>query len=662
MPSLVQRADPGQCWRACLQAPDGFDDMRHTWDSKAAHDALVVLGRREGWGSTTRSWVAAHGPSSASYGGAVFTMHGKKHLLLNALDLKFFKHVYDARMKAALRVTQMPGSGDAAPGVSLLLRLLNAVVTPSPAAATTWVVGSSAGFGQINAGRLAGAPYRPPMFLQPEVTPVSEQQLQAAQSAAAEAAPARVKAAAAAPASAAADDDDDEGLCVCCLDAPSTVVFMHGSLGHLCMCSSCLGGFDWRSAGCPMCREPVEDVVHVPLYVPPNEPRLLRALQQQVDYLGISAPSIPAASSLDSREVVLIPSYWYLGLNNELDPNVDMLEAGCLMYSSSSRGWANLTGKGDPRPYDVRGETLHPHSGGGCWLASVLRAESTGAGEDLVAMVPNKTYSSQRYGDSAALLRASLSSGRMSMPPVHRRMGFSDSAMAAAQGKLYLLGGSCHLELAPFTPLEVYDPHLDCWFSAASPIPGPVSLSEHALVANQQEGLLLLLGGCLTSGNRRHRHTRVFDQVAMYDVNAGKWSFDPSGCKWPGAATSYSIAAAADRYTIMALSLDRASGREVRTDLLDLRSWRWRSGASMLQRQPGGSADDDACLLNLGVVLHEGQVLAVGGRHYWKDGEWATSRVHAYDMKADAWGELPPLPFPICHASPVTVRVPSVLC
>jgi hypothetical protein len=40
-----------------------------------------------------------------------------------------------------------------------------------------------------------------------------------------------------------------------------------------------------------------------------------------------------------------------------------------------------------------------------------------------------------------------------------------------------------------------------------------VSLSEHALVANQQEGLLLALGGCLTSGDRRHRHTRMFDQV-----------------------------------------------------------------------------------------------------------------------------------------------------
>jgi hypothetical protein len=51
---------------------------------------------------------------------------------------------------------------------------------------------------------------------------------------------------------------------VCCLDAPSSVLFMHGGLGHLSMCGTCLGCYDWRSAGCPMCREPVEDVLHIP--------------------------------------------------------------------------------------------------------------------------------------------------------------------------------------------------------------------------------------------------------------------------------------------------------------------------------------------------------------------------------------------------------------
>lgn len=54
------------------------------------------------------------------------------------------------------------------------------------------------------------------------------------------------------------------------------------------------------------------------------------------------------------------------------------------------------------------------------------------------------------------------------------------------------------IQVPPSTPFEVYDPHLDCWFSAASPLPGAVSLSKHALVANQQEGLIITLGGCIT--------------------------------------------------------------------------------------------------------------------------------------------------------------------
>lgn len=35
------------------------------------------------------------------------------------------------------------------------------------------------------------------------------------------------------------------------------------------------------------------------------------------------------------------------------------------------------------------------------------------------------------------------------MPPLHKRLRCCDSALAAAQGKLYLLGGSCHLEVRP---------------------------------------------------------------------------------------------------------------------------------------------------------------------------------------------------------------------
>lgn len=33
-------------------------------------------------------------------------------------------------------------------------------------------------------------------------------------------------------------------------------------------------------------------------YEPPSEPRLLRALQQQVDYLGLAAPTVSACDQL----------------------------------------------------------------------------------------------------------------------------------------------------------------------------------------------------------------------------------------------------------------------------------------------------------------------------------------------------------------------------
>lgn len=84
-------------------------------------------------------------------------------------------------------------------------------------------------------------------------------------------------------------------------------------------------------------------------YSPPADPRLLRAVQQQVDYLGISAPTMPNSAALQGREVVLVPSYWYLGLNYDMNPHVDSLEPGLLMYSSGTRGWANMTGRQDPR-------------------------------------------------------------------------------------------------------------------------------------------------------------------------------------------------------------------------------------------------------------------------------------------------------------------------
>jgi hypothetical protein len=41
------------------------------------------------------------------------------------------------------------------------------------------------------------------------------------------------------------------------------VLFTHGNLAHLCMCRACALRYDWCSGGCAVCRQPVEQVVHL---------------------------------------------------------------------------------------------------------------------------------------------------------------------------------------------------------------------------------------------------------------------------------------------------------------------------------------------------------------------------------------------------------------
>jgi hypothetical protein len=38
-------------------------------------------------------------------------------------------------------------------------------------------------------------------------------------------------------------------------------MFSHGNEGHLCMCGGCAARYDWRSAGCAVCRQPVDELV-----------------------------------------------------------------------------------------------------------------------------------------------------------------------------------------------------------------------------------------------------------------------------------------------------------------------------------------------------------------------------------------------------------------
>lgn len=97
-------------------------------------------------------------------------------------------------------------------------------------------------------------------------------------------------------------------------------------------------------------------------------------------------------------------------------------------------------------------------------------------------------------------------------------------------------------------------------------------------------------------------------------------------------------------------------------DLLDLCMWKWRSGRSLVR--------EDKKLQDIHLVNFEGCAVAVGGwQADWEVGPWPDSSeegvgstaVSAYDVCADAWLELQPLPFAVNNACPVAVRMPSVL-
>jgi hypothetical protein len=95
-----------------------------------------------------------------------------------------------------------------------------------------------------------------------------------------------------------------------------------------------------------------------------------------------------------------------------------------------------------------------------------------------------------------------------------------------------------------------------------------------------------------------------------------------------------------------------APGTTANVDLLDLRMWRWREGAALHRRS--------GCLHSMSLVMHEGRAVALGGaRPGFLFG--ASREVNAYDVKADAWSALPPLPFPVCEASAVAVNMRSAM-
>lgn len=179
------------------------------------------------------------------------------------------------------------------------------------------------------------------------------------------------------------------------------------------------------------------------------------------------------------------------------------------------------------------------------------------------------------------------------------------------------------------------------------------------------------------------------DRIAMLDIASGRWTNNPSGCRWPGAALTGpryprgglprpSLSAAAyDEYSVMVVA--GVKGQQARVDVLDLRTWRWREGIAQLQR-PGKDSR------GVSVVAYEGKVVAVGGQaagtvgddneeadeaqqQQQQQGEedeqesaftqTGVREVWSYDPAANAWSSdgIARMPFGISRASPVVARV-----
>jgi hypothetical protein len=147
------------------------------------------------------------------------------------------------------------------------------------------------------------------------------------------------------------------------------------------------------------------------------------------------------------------------------------------------------------------------------------------AGEDLVFMLPRDVYSEDTWQQLPVLLCASLNASPLAAPSTHWRC--SGSALTAADGKLYLIGGTCDYDEAEFYPdtdidpskLEVFDPHTGAWYAAGSPLPQYASLEGHVLLSKKAGGILLMMGGTLPDIDNGDWNE---GSTAMYDIRAGE--------------------------------------------------------------------------------------------------------------------------------------------
>jgi hypothetical protein len=93
-----------------------------------------------------------------------------------------------------------------------------------------------------------------------------------------------------------------------------------------------------------------------------------------------------------------------------------------------------------------------------------------------VFMLPKDCLHDGTWKEDPVLLRASLKASSFAAPPKHTDC--HESALAAAEGKLFLLGGDypyrghfaddSHIDPSR---LEVFDPHTGMWYTASSPLP-----------------------------------------------------------------------------------------------------------------------------------------------------------------------------------------------
>ncbi|WIA13248.1 hypothetical protein OEZ85_006838 [Tetradesmus obliquus] len=369
-----------------------------------------------------------------------------------------------------------------------------------------------------------------------------------------------------------------------------------------------------------------------------------------------------------------------------------------LIYSSGAGGWTLKTAEKVPRLQSLEG--VGSYIGSRSVRVAVLRAESIGSGADFVYMIPEQLPGSNSSSLNAVVMSAARGYSPFPMPHIHRQL--RGSALAAARGRLYMFGGWSAAAALTRSELEVYDPHIDSWFSTGAMLPGKGQLQGHCMVTNQHEGLLLALGGCLEP--QQSPGASWFAQqssIFVYDIRGGSWAVNPSGCTWPGAAAAVRGMSAVplDPFTVMVMSSEScnadkisagdadaaadeyeseaetdseydededeagaaeaaaaapAPGTAANVDLLDLRMWRWRQGAPLIRRS--------GCIQSIGLAMHEGRAVAAGGARpgFWGTGQ-ATREVNAYDVSRDAWSVLPPLPFAVCGASPVSVKMPSGL-